>query len=184
MKPSKKLILIATVIGTLGLGSLARVVQAQQSQPQVVASHHTVQLPEASDGDGEVNDTTEGSKLTGQNQTGNSNRISAKLPEASDGDGETNDDGQQQNSQLQSLAKVTRQQAQQVAEAAQKGRVSSVKLENEDNNLIYAVMIGQKEVKVDAGNGRILSTTGPNDENNEGVLHSSIQVPKSSRKAQ
>jgi Peptidase propeptide and YPEB domain len=71
---------------------------------------------------------------------------------------------QQEAQKLQSLAKVTPQQAQQAAEAAQGGQASSVKLENEDGNLVYAVEIGQKELKVDAGNGRVLYTEARNQE--------------------
>jgi uncharacterized membrane protein YkoI len=59
---------------------------------------------------------------------------------------------------LQSLAKISASVAQQVAEAAQGNKASSTKLENEDGNLVYAVNIGQNEVKVDAGNGKILYT--------------------------
>jgi hypothetical protein len=59
---------------------------------------------------------------------------------------------------LQPLAKISASQAQQAAEAAQGKKASSTKLENEDGNLIYAVNIGQNEVAVDAGNGRILYT--------------------------
>jgi uncharacterized membrane protein YkoI len=57
-----------------------------------------------------------------------------------------------------SLAKITASRAQQAAEANSGGRASSVKLENEDGNLLYAVTIGQKEIMVDAGNGRVLYT--------------------------
>lgn len=81
--------------------------------------------------------------------------------------------------QYQSLAKITPQQAQQAAEAAQGGQASSVKLENEDGSLVYAVVIGQKEVKVDAGNGRVLYTEARNheDRNTEATRpRSSIQV--------
>ncbi len=158
MKLSTKVVLVATVVGTLGLGNLARVVQARQAPlpVAVMPQSHMVKSSEASDGDGEVNDSTEASKLVGsQSQTVNSARIAAELPEASDGDGETNDDGQQQDSQLQSLAKITRQQAQRAAESTQMSRLraSSIKLENENGNLVYAMVLGQKEVKVDAGNG-------------------------------
>jgi uncharacterized membrane protein YkoI len=85
---------------------------------------------------------------------------SVKLAEVSDGDGETIDDAQdkQESAKFQSLAKITAPQAQQAAEANSGGRASSVKLENEDGNLLYAVTIGQKEVMVDAGNGRVLYT--------------------------
>lgn len=102
-----------------------------------------------------------------------------KIAEASDGDGETNDDAQekQESAKLQTLAKITPQQAQQFAEANQGGKASNVKLENEDGNVVYAVAIGQKEVKVDAGNGRVLYTESANSEGNE-VKHpnSSIRV--------
>ncbi|MEO9126053.1 MAG: PepSY domain-containing protein [Microcoleus sp.] len=98
--------------------------------------------------------------------------------EASDGDGETNDDGKenQQSSRLQSLAKITPQQAQAAAEAAKGSTASSVKLENEDGNVVYSVMIGQQEVSVDAGNGKILNTTNLKTESNESASpRSSIQ---------
>lgn len=79
----------------------------------------------------------------------------------------------------QSLAKITPQQAQQAAEAAQGGQASSVQLENEDGNLVYAVVIGQQEVKVDAGNGRVLYTEARNHEDRSTEAarpRSSIQV--------
>ena len=78
---------------------------------------------------------------------------------------------------LQPLAKISASQAQQTAEAAQGNKASSVKLENEDGNLIYAVNIGKKEVTVDAGTGRILYTEDTTKKEVEGSHpHSSIQV--------
>lgn len=103
--------------------------------------------------------------------------------EKSDGDGETNDDvnDQQESKKLQSLAKITTQQAQQSAETAEKGKVTSVKLEKENGNLVYTVVIGQKEVHVDAENARVLyadtlGTDRKNNQNNNDRLRSSIQV--------
>ncbi|PSB53566.1 PepSY domain-containing protein [Chamaesiphon polymorphus] len=104
---------------------------------------------------------------------------SYKTAEASDGDGETNDDAQekQESAKLQTLAKITPEQARQFAEANQGGKASNVKLENEDGNVVYAVAIGQKEVKVDAGNGQVLYTDSANNEGNEAKRpSSSIQV--------
>jgi uncharacterized membrane protein YkoI len=80
---------------------------------------------------------------------------------------------------LQSLAKISASQAQQTAEAAQGNKASSTQLENEDGNLVYAVNIGQNEVKVDAGNGKILYTdnTAKDGSETEGSRpRSSIQV--------
>ena len=146
MKTSTKLILTAAAIGTLGLGGLAKLVNAAQTQSPVAV------MP------------------------------AAQVTEKSDGDGETNDDtkGQQEFQTLQSLAKITTQQAQQAAEASVKGTASNVKLESENGNLVYAVAIGQNEVIVDAGNGKVLGTNTPTSENNEQTQpRSSIQVPQS-----
>ncbi len=95
------------------------------------------------------------------------------VPKASDGDGETNDDA----AKLQALAKITPQQAQRSAESAQTGKVSRVQLENENGSLVYAVQIGDKEVKVDAGNAKVLYVDDQKTETDESKLpRSSIQV--------
>lgn len=102
-----------------------------------------------------------------------------QVTQASHGDTEQ----QQKANKLQTLAKITAKQAQRSAEASVGGKASSVKLENENGNLIYAVEIGQQEVKVDAGNGKVLYTENGNeqDEKNEATRpKSSIQVPKAS----
>ena len=84
---------------------------------------------------------------------------------------------------MQSLAKITPQQAKQAAETIQGGKASRVKLEDENGNLVYAVTIGQQELLVDAGNGRVLSNSNPNTEQNDGIqTRSSIQVPNSSHR--
>lgn len=60
--------------------------------------------------------------------------------------------------QLASLAKISSDQAKTAAEKSAGGTASSVKLENENGNVVYAVTVGSKDVKVDAGNGAILQT--------------------------
>ena len=106
--------------------------------------------------------------------------------EIGDGDGETKDDQEEisESKNLQALAKITPQQAQQSAIGITPGTVQRVMLENEDGNLVYAVTIGQKEVKVDAGNARVLyseAADGKNeleDEKTDAARpRSSIQVP-------
>ena len=188
MKTSTRLILTAAAIGTLGLGGLAKLVNAAQMQSPV-AVMPAAQVTEKSDGDGEANPATEAPENDPKSQL-QANKVTQKA-EASDGDGETNDDvkEQQEAQKLQSLAKITSQQAQQAAEAFVKGTASNVKLESENGNLVYAVAIsaprnsvgnGQNEVIVDAGNGKVLSTNTPTSENNEKTQpRSSIQVPQS-----
>ena len=60
--------------------------------------------------------------------------------------------------QLASLVKISSDQAKTAAEAQVGGKATSIKLESDDGNVVYAVTVGTKEVKVDAGNGKILST--------------------------
>lgn len=150
MKTLTKIIFAAAFVGTLGLAGWSIVVSAKQSPSFVaIAARH--------------------------------HYSATQVAEASDGDGETNDDAQEQldAAKLQPLAKITAQQAQQAAEASVTGKASSVKLENEDGNLVYAVEIGQQDVKVDAGNGKVLYAENLNqqDEKNEATRpKSSIQV--------
>ncbi len=184
MKPSTKLILTAAAIATFGIGGLSKLVNATQTQSPV-AVMPAAQVAEKSDGDGEANPATEAPGNAPESQL-QANQPSQKS-EASDGDGETNDDlkDQQESKKLQSLAKITAQQAQQSAEAAEQGKATSVKLENEDGNLVYAVVIGQQEVKVDAGNARVLYMESLNsdrkdDKNDSNHPRSSIQVSQAS----
>jgi uncharacterized membrane protein YkoI len=165
MKTSIKVILAGTL---MGLAVTVRLVQAAQSQaPIALMPEHRNGNPiaQASNGDGETKGDIKG--------------------QASDGDTETNDDAQEkvgdqkESAKLQALAKITSPQAQQAAESAQGGQAKNVKLENENGNLVYAVEIGNQEVMVDAGNGKVLSTETANQEDNANEANhprSSIQV--------
>ncbi len=156
MNSSTKLILVSTIVGVLGIAGIARLVSANQPQDQGAILQNLK------------------SQLHAANPL-------QKLDQG-DGDGETNDDvkEQQESQTLQSLAKITPQQAQQAAEASVKGTANRVKLENEDGNLVYVVAIGRNEVTVDAGNGHVLYTDTVGNEQREGSRpKSSIQVPKS-----
>jgi uncharacterized membrane protein YkoI len=61
---------------------------------------------------------------------------------------------------LKSLARITPEQARDAALAQAPGTVKKVELENEDGNVVYGVEIktakGESDVKVDAGDGRVL----------------------------
>jgi uncharacterized membrane protein YkoI len=61
---------------------------------------------------------------------------------------------------LKSLARITPEQASAAALAQVPGTVKQVELENEDGNVVYGVEIktasGESDVKVDAGDGRVL----------------------------
>ena len=102
MKTSTKLILTAAAIGTLGLGGLAKLVNAAQTQVPV-AVMPAAQVTEKSDGDGEANPATEAPEKASVSQLQASNP--SQKAEKSDGDGETNDDakGTQEAQKLQAL---------------------------------------------------------------------------------
>lgn len=78
-------------------------------------------------------------------------------------DNEKNDKGSDaaESKALQSLAKITSEQAQASALKAVPGQVKHVKLENENGNVVYSVKIktakNSTEVKIDAGNGKVLA---------------------------
>jgi uncharacterized membrane protein YkoI len=61
---------------------------------------------------------------------------------------------------LKSLARITPEQAQTAALAQVSGTVKKLELENEDGNVVYGVEVktvnGESDVKVDAGDGRVL----------------------------
>lgn len=168
MKTSTKIALASALMSVLGVGAVVKTVSASPSQ-------NSIQVAQVSDGDGEANDATEAPEVM------NNGVHHTKIAQASDG--ETNDDQQEQqeDKKLQALAKITAEQAQQAAETSVGTKASSVKLENEDGNLVYAVEISQKEVKIDAGNGNVLYTENANQENDENEASrpkSSIQVPR------
>jgi uncharacterized membrane protein YkoI len=163
MKRSTQIILAVAFIGTLELSGLVKTVYARQPQSQVaiMPQHHSSnKVAQARD------------------------RKVAQRATEERGDRETNDDvnDRQEVAKLQSLAKISPQQAQRAAETAQGAKASSVKLENENGSLVYAVKIGQKEIKVDAGNGQVLYVENDNQENDQNEASrpkSSIQVPNS-----
>ncbi|MEA5469322.1 PepSY domain-containing protein [Spirulina sp. 06S082] len=103
-------------------------------------------------------------------------------------EGEMNDDReeQQEEAQLQNLAKITPEQARQVAEAARGATATEVELDVEDGSLVYEVEFADAEVLVDAGNSQILKIEEKGqeeDDDTEMPVRGSIQVPDSDQDA-
>ncbi|GAB4549627.1 MAG: PepSY domain-containing protein [Pleurocapsa sp.] len=94
---------------------------------------------------------------------------------------EFEEDEEQEAARLQPLAKITAEQAKEAALKVQSGEVKELELEAEDGNLVYEVTVGETEVFVDAGNGKVLYTQGINEKIDEATQQSrprsSIQVP-------
>ena len=79
-----------------------------------------------------------------------------------------------QSAALQSLAKISPDQARDAALAAVPGTADKVELDNENGNVVYSVQItgangAKTDVKVDAGTGSVLHQDSANDNANEGA---------------
>jgi len=66
---------------------------------------------------------------------------------------------------LQTKAKITADQAKAAAQAKVSGTVSGVQLEDEDGTVVYQVIVGNQEVKVNAADGSIVKIEAADTEN-------------------
>jgi len=78
----------------------------------------------------------------------------------------------EESTQLTSLATITEEQAKKIAigsvDSTLVGELTDVELENEDGNVVYAIEFTkdgiETDVKIDAGNGKVLKIESDNDE--------------------
>jgi uncharacterized membrane protein YkoI len=102
---------------------------------------------------GEKGEKAEGNEAAEANEAGEQN-------EADEQNEATSPEEQAEAARYQKLARITADQARSAALAAVPGTATSVELENEDGNLVYGVTVktsaGERDVKVDAGNGKVL----------------------------
>ena len=143
--PLAALAIVALGGATLGISQMSpTLVHAQSPAAQVSQAQTEQQTTEKADSGTEVADKNE------QEPTYTS---SIRVQD----NGQETDDGTEAK-KLASLAKISSDQAKAAAEKSVGGTASSVKLEEENGNVVYAVTVGTKEVKVDAGNGNVLAT--------------------------
>ncbi|OGC88893.1 hypothetical protein A2419_02600 [Candidatus Adlerbacteria bacterium RIFOXYC1_FULL_48_26] len=71
----------------------------------------------------------------------------------------------QEQQMLQAKATITADQAKQVAETKLGGTATSIQLEDEDGTVVYNVVIGDQEVKVNAADGTITKIESADTEN-------------------
>ncbi|MGB3491439.1 MAG: PepSY domain-containing protein [Elainellaceae cyanobacterium] len=100
--------------------------------------------------------------------------VDANTGEILDTETDDEDDAELQ----QRFEMIPLQQAIQAAEAFVEGQAASAELEVEDGGLVYEVEIGDQEIYIDAGNGRVLYTEGGEEETEGNRPLSSIQVPR------
>jgi uncharacterized membrane protein YkoI len=140
-------------IGVAGLraqGAAKSHVEAEQGTKY----KSSIQVP--NDEKGEPKEAGEGDEK-GEKAEGNE---AAEANEAGEQNEATSPEEKAEASRYQSLARITAGQARSAALASVPGTATDVELENEDGNLVYGVTVktasGEKDVKVDAGNGKVL----------------------------
>ena len=185
---SKKLLLsiLAGVGITAGAAGIAGAVTTPSpSTPAVTVAASTTATAEAAnpnDANGQ-NETVDATEVAGAPETADATEV-AGAPEASDPAGADSNEPKvagsvaapaevkgatetDQTASLAPLAKITAADAVKAANAAVAGTASPAVLEDENGNVVFGVTIktatGSVDVKVDAGNGKILSQDSGND---------------------
>jgi uncharacterized membrane protein YkoI len=156
----------AALVAALGLllgGSIAGVTSAQaQARSHAAAEQKapyksSIQVPD--------DDREKGTEADEAGEQGEQNEKGEKgegkeADEAGEKGEATSPQEQAESARYQKLARITAAQASAAALANTPGTATSVELENEDGNLVYGVTVktaaGERDVKVDAGNGKVL----------------------------
>jgi uncharacterized membrane protein YkoI len=155
--------LVAVMIAGAGVALTAAMAQGKRhkhenKQEEKAKYTSSVQVPD----DKNEREEAEGAESSEENEADES-KESNKGEEAED----KAEGGESE--RLKSLARITPEQASAAALAQVPGTVKKVELENEDGNVVYGVEIkttnGESDVKVDAGDGRVLHVEKDGEEN-------------------
>ena len=149
--------LLAVVTAGAGVALKARA-QGEGRKQEQAKYRSTVQVQDDKNEREEANDS-EGAENKEENEASEANEAN-ESKDGEDGEEAENRAEGAESERLKSLARITPEQAQAAALAQIPGTVKKVELENEDGNLVYGVEIktanGESDVKVDAGDGRVL----------------------------
>jgi uncharacterized membrane protein YkoI len=162
--------LLATVTGVgAAFGIVAQTTRGNDSdrKDEKATYRSSVQVqddPNEREETNEANETSEENEADEQGEKGE--KAEANEADEANEAAETDAEDQAENAEsarLQSLARITPEQAKSAALAQVSGTLKKVELENEDGNVVYGVEIqtadgGDRDVKVDAGNGQVLHT--------------------------
>lgn len=168
MRPSKKAIYTGFAAAGLlaGAAGLSAAASSDSAPAAVSAQADPTPTPEPAPADtpgDEVNEANEAPEdEAGEQNESPAYTSSVTVDEAVDGVSEADE-----NAALAPLATITADQATATASASQAGSVVSTQLENENGNVVFAVLIdtgnGMVDVKVDAGDGTVLSSDSGDD---------------------
>jgi uncharacterized membrane protein YkoI len=147
--------LVAVMIAGAGIALTAAMAQGKRKHEEKAKYHSSVQVQD------DKNEREESEKAEGAEENEGAEANEAKESKEGKKGEEAEDKAESAESErLKSLARITPEQASAAALAQVPGTVMKVELENEDGNVVYGVEIktaeGESDVKVDAGDGRVL----------------------------
>jgi uncharacterized membrane protein YkoI len=151
--------LVAVMIARAGIALTAAMAQDKRKhesrQEEKAKYHSSVQIQD----DKNEREEAEGAEGSEENEAAEANEAN-ESKQGEKGEGAENKAEGAESERLKSLARITPEQASAAALAQVPGTVKKVELENEDGNVVYGVEIktadGESDVKVDAGDGRVL----------------------------
>jgi len=160
------LLAVATAGAGVALTAMAQGERRKQEikQEEKAKYHSSVQVQDDKN-EREKSEEAEGAE---ENEAGEANE--ANEPKEGEQGEEAEDRAEGAESErLKSLARITPEQASAAALAQVLGTVKKIELENEDGNVVYGVEIktanGESDVKVDAGDGRVLHVENDGEDN-------------------
>jgi uncharacterized membrane protein YkoI len=147
--------LVAVIIAGVGIALTAAMAQGKRKHEEKAKYHSSVQVQDDQN-EREDSEEAEGAE---ENEASEANEANESKSGEKGEEAEDKAEGAE-SERLKSLARITPEQASAAALAQVPGTVKRVELENEDGNVVYGVEIktanGDSDVKVDAGDGRVL----------------------------
>jgi len=151
--------LVAVMIAGAGIALTAAIAQGKrkhESKQEEKAKYHSSVQVQDDKSEREESEEAEGAE---KNEAVEANEVNESKESEKGEEAEDKAEGAE-SERLKSLARITPEQASAAALAQVPGTVMKVGLENEDGNVVYGVEIktadGKSDVKVDAGDGRVL----------------------------
>jgi uncharacterized membrane protein YkoI len=150
--------LLTVAIGGVGVALTAMAQGGHRKQQEKAKYRSTIQVPDDPKEREEAGDSEKGENKE-ENEADETNEAK-ESHDREDGDEAEDKAEGAESERLKSLARITPEQASAAALAQVPGTIKKVELENEDGNVVYGVEIktanGESDVKVDAGDGRVL----------------------------
>jgi uncharacterized membrane protein YkoI len=154
---------VGILVGTAGIANAAIGSGSTDTNPSATATQASTPDPTDADGGTEGNEATEANEA---NETDGGTEGADEAPKYTSSitvpDGTEAANESDEETALADVATITADDAAAAAVASTPGTVGEIELENEDGNVVYSVEIdtasGKVEVKVDAGNAKVLDT--------------------------